>query len=195
MGELGDGGVEEIDEFSAGPGATGAYGRDRGLEMLKRGGAIDRSVLDDTDRFELLHIERFSVGIELLEVLFASGVAREEVNRPAMACFKFGHAGAGFVLGGALDGLVAARLKIAHRYLGEGDEVCARVQLGKEEIAVFPEEGGHEAELAGFLGRDEIAPDIVGRCERLLLLHTPVEAVEETTVRKRHVREARRGHR
>ena len=76
-----------------------------------------------------------------------------------MARFKFGHAGAGFLLCSALDWLVATHLKVALRYLGEGDKVSARVELREEEIAVFPEEGGHKAEFAGLLWRDNVATD------------------------------------
>ena len=45
--------------------------------------------------------------------------------------------------------------------------------LGEEEIAVFTQEGGHEAELAGFLGRDKVAPDIVGSGDGLLFFQAP----------------------
>ena len=80
MGELRDGSVEKIDEIGARPGALGTQGADLGLETLERSSIIDRIILNHADGFEVRHVQAFLCGIELLEVLFARGVAGEEVG-------------------------------------------------------------------------------------------------------------------
>lgn len=191
MGELGDGGVKEVDKLLAGPAASHPHGADLRLEALDRLRIEHRLILDDPYGFEPVHVECFALGIELLEVLFSRGIAFEEIDRPLDFCLELLHPGPRFVFACAFHWFIAAMPQIAHRNFGEGDEIRLRVELGEEEIAVFAEKRRHEAELARFLWRHKIAPHVIRRRERLFLFHAPIETIKQASIGEGDIRKAR----
>ena len=112
-----------------------------------------------------------------------------------MSCLELGHTGAGLVLRGTLDGLIAPLLKIPLRNLAEGDEIQLMVKLRKEHVTILPQKAGHEAELPGLLGGDEITADIIGGRQGLVLLQTAVKAIEQAAVGEGYVGKAGGGNR
>ena len=112
-----------------------------------------------------------------------------------MPSLELCHTGAGLVLGGALDGLIPQLLEIFFRNLAEGDEVQLMVKLRKEHVTILTQKAGHEAELTGLLGSDEITADIIGGRKRLPLFKTAVESIEQAAVRKGHIGKSGGGNR
>jgi len=80
--ELGDHGIEKIDQVSPAPGALSAQLPYAGLEVGQPGLVVVWLVLDDAEVLEAVHVQGFMVGVEFLEVLFSGGVAGEEVYGP-----------------------------------------------------------------------------------------------------------------
>ena len=114
------------------------------------------------------HVEDLCVREEFLKVLLASRVAFEKVDGILSGGFQLAHPRARLVLAPALIRLIAATLKILDRNLAECDEVQVMVKLGEEHVAVFSEQAAHQAQLAGFFGRDEIAAK---ECIKLPFVH------------------------
>lgn len=83
------------------------------------------------------------------------------------------------------------QLQILHGDFGESNEVQGLAELGEEDIPILPEDAGHQAQLAGLLGRHEVTFDVVGSDDGLTLLQPLVEAVQQGTVGEGHVGKAR----
>lgn len=188
--------VEQVDKLSARPLALCAhcfYPRDEHIKffLLK-----DRLVLYDAKVRKAAHVKRLLVREEFLEVLLPGRVAFEKVDGIFPGGFQLAHPRARLVLAPALIRLISAALKILDRDLAERDEVQVIVKLREEHVAVFSEQAAHQAQLAGFFGRDEIAAYVVRGGKRLPLLKAAAETVQERPVTERDVREAgsRDGH-
>lgn len=195
MVEIGDHAVEEINQISLLPDAGLLELSDHTQEVVQLGAVVSRVVLDDAKGFKALHIKHFLVGEELFKVLLAGGVAIEEIARPfALGDQLFGTV-ARLVLGLALVGFVAKRGQVAHSDIGEGDQVKLLTELREEDVAVATQQAGHQAQLAGFLGSDEIAAHVARGRDRLALGKTLVETVQQAAVGERHVSKARGGDR
>lgn len=187
--------VEQVDELSPAPGSSCSKLLDAGSKHLQFLSVKISWIFNHPKILESCHIQGFLVSIEFLEVLFAGGVTLEEVDRILVSCLELGHTGAGLVLRGTLDGLIAPLHKIPLRNLAEGDEIQLMVKLRKEHVTVLPQKAGHEAELPGLLGGDEITANIIRGRQGLVLLQTAVKAIEQAAVGEGYVGKAGGGNR
>lgn len=190
MVEIRDHLVEQVDQLAARPVTFCAhcfYPRDKHVKLFL---FKDRLVFYDTEVRKAGHVEDLFVREEFLKVLLASRVAFEKVDRILPGGFQLAHLRARLILASALIRLIPAALKILDRDLAERDEVQVIVKLREEHVAVFPEQAAHQAQLAGFPRRDEIAAHVVRGGKRLPLLKAAAETVQERPVAERDVREA-----
>ena len=190
MLEIRDHVVEQLNNLGLVPGAARADLGDALQEMLQARFVENRLIFDHADGVEALHVERFGLSIELLEVFLAGGVAGKEVHGPLLVGDELGGAVAGFVFGGALVGFEAQGLQVAHGDVAEAHQVQLLAEFGEEDVAVGAQQAGHQAQLAGLLGGDEVAAHVVGGRDGLAFGEALVEAVQQGAVGKGHVGKA-----
>ncbi len=165
------------------------------LEVIEEGGEhrFVRNGLAcyDAKRVEALHVEVLALDVEFLEGFLAAGVRGEEVYR-VLVYLAGAHPGRfsdRFLIRTAKERLEAVLLKKRHCYLVKGLHLYF-LKLREEDLAVVSQHAGEEADLAGLLGRYEVAPHVRGGGEGLELREAVHEAVRERAVGESDIGEA-----
>ena len=87
-----------------------------------------------------------------------------------------------FLFGGTGVGFHPQCMEKVNSYLVKGDHVAFFVQFRIDDVAALPHDGGHEAEFAGFDGRDKEAPDAQRTGPRLMFVQAVEEAHRQASV-------------